>query len=426
MIVHTVQPVVQKQRRVPCNLREPAENKIVELLSQDIIERVPDDHPRSWVSPPVIAPKPESKDIRFCINMCMANKVIQQPYTQIPTMADVVNKFQGVERFTKLDFKEAYHQFVLDVPSRDISTFYGPDGLYRYKRLNYGTKSAQDILQFEMQKMLSGIPNQVNIADNILIGGPVEEHDAALEQVLSAMASNGVTVNPGKCVLDVEEVSFIGLVFNKNGIKPDPKNVKNLQDATRPTNKAELRSFLDMAGFSERLIPHFASIVYPQGQKMKDTTWSWDQTCEDAFVKLKESLGEYSLLHHYVIGWETELVVDASITGLSAVLVQQASKTEPFHPVMYKSRSLKEVETRYSPTEREALAVRWACKKLRKYLLGAPKFRIVTDHRPLTYMFHKLCGELPPMVEKFVMDVQEFSYEVVYCPRKTCIADYMS
>ena len=120
------------------------------------------------------------------------------------------------------------------------------------------------------------------------------------------------------------------------------------------------------------------------------------------------------------------MVVDASVTGLGAVLVKRASKTEAFHPVMYKSRALKEVETRYSRTEQETLAVRWACRKLRKYLLGAPKFRIVTDYRPLTYMFHKLCGELPARVENFVMDVQEFEYEVVYRPGKTCIADYMS
>ncbi len=155
---------------------------------------------------------------------------------------------------------------MLDVPSRDITTFYGPDGLYHYKRLNYGTKSAQDILQLETQKMLSGIPNQANIAEDMLIGRSVEEHDVGLKQVLSAMASNDVTVNPAKCILDVKEVSFVGIMFNKNGIKPDP-NMKNLQD----TNKAELRLFLGMAGFSERFIPHFASIVYPLRQKMKET-----------------------------------------------------------------------------------------------------------------------------------------------------------
>jgi hypothetical protein len=164
-------------------------------------------------------------------------------------MADIVNKFQGAERFTKLDLKEAYHQFVLDEQSRNITTFYGPDGLYLYKRLNYGTKSTQDTLQLEMHKMLSGIPSQVNIADDILIGGSVEEHDAALQKVLSALTSNGITVNPDKCVFDVEEVRFVGLVINKQGIKPNPKNVKNLQDASQPTSKVELRSFLGMAWF---------------------------------------------------------------------------------------------------------------------------------------------------------------------------------
>ncbi|CAB4015456.1 Hypothetical predicted protein [Paramuricea clavata] len=242
--------------------------------------------------------------------------------------------------------------------------------------------------------MLSGIPSQVNIADDILIGGSVEEHDAAqLQKVLSALTSNGITVNPDKCVFDVEEVLFVGLVFNKQGIKPDPKNVKNLQDASQPTIKVELRSFLGMAGFSERFIPNFASIVHPLRQQLKENIWAWDEKCQEAFTKLQASLSEFSLLHHYVIGHDTELVVDASITGLGAVLVQRASKTEAFHPVMYKSRSLKEIETRYSATEREALA---------------------------------LCGELPPRVENFVMDVQEFEYEIVYRPGKTCIADYMS
>ncbi|CAB4026068.1 Hypothetical predicted protein [Paramuricea clavata] len=164
MIDDSVTPVVQKQRRIPVNLSERAEIKIQDLLDQDIIERVPDNQPRSWVSPPVIAPKPDSNNIRFCIDM--------------------------------------------------------------------RTKSAQDILQLEMHKMLSGIPSQVNIADDILIGGSVEEHDAALQKVLSALTSNGITVNPDKCVFDVEEVRFVGLVFNKQGIKPDPKNVKNLQDAS--------------------------------------------------------------------------------------------------------------------------------------------------------------------------------------------------
>ena len=120
------------------------------------------------------------------------------------------------------------------------------------------------------------------------------------------------------------------------------------------------------------------------------------------------------------------MVVDMSDRGLGAVLLQRASKREPCRPVAYKSRSLKDPETRYSATEREALAIRWAVKKLYRYLVGAPKFKIITDHRPLRFMFHKKWGDIPPRVEKFIMDIQEHDFQVEYRPGKTCIADYMS
>ena len=173
MTDRTMTPIVQKSRRIPVNLIDKAEDKVKELLEQDIIERFPDNEPRTWVSPPVIAPKPNG-DIHFCIDMRLVNKSIQRPFTQIPTMEDVRSKFLGAERYSKLDLKESYHQFELVPESRNLTTFYGPDGLYRYKRLNYGTKSSQDILQIEMQNLLAGIQNQVNLADDILIGGTVE------------------------------------------------------------------------------------------------------------------------------------------------------------------------------------------------------------------------------------------------------------
>ena len=65
-----------------------------------------------------------------------------------------------------------------------------------------------------MQNLLAGIQNQVNLADDILIGGTVEEHDRSLEQVLTVLSQNGITLNPKKCIFDVEEVGFVGLVFS--------------------------------------------------------------------------------------------------------------------------------------------------------------------------------------------------------------------
>ena len=240
------------------------------------------------------------------------------------------------------------------------------------------------------------------------------------------LSQNGITLNPKKCIFDVEEVGFVGLVFSKEGIKPDTKNVRNLQEASPPKDTVELRSFLGMAGYSMQFLPNFAQIAHPLRELAKAKQWNWTPECQEAFKELKTRLSKHSLLNHYVTGRDTEVIVDASLTGLGAVLVQRASSNEPYQAVMYKSRSLKEVETRYSATEREALAIRWAAKKLRKYLLGAPHFKIVTDHKPLEYMFSKLTGDTPPRVEKFIMDLQEFDYHVVHRPGKTCIADYLS
>ena len=77
-----------------------------------------------------------------------------------------------------------------------------------------------------------------------------------------------------------------------------------------------------------------------------------------------------------------------------------------------------ETEKRYSQTEKDALAIRWAKNRFSVYLLGAPKFKIVTAHKPLIPMFNKMSTKLPPRIEKWVMDMQDIDFEVVYEPGK--------
>ena len=77
---------------------------------------------------------------------------------QTPTTEDKVSRFRGAAAYSKIDSKEGFHQFELIPKSRNITKFYCK-GLMRYKRLNCGTKSAQDILQIEMLNILAGIEN---------------------------------------------------------------------------------------------------------------------------------------------------------------------------------------------------------------------------------------------------------------------------
>ena len=75
-------------------------------------------------------------------------------------------------------------------------------------------------------------------------------------------------------------------------------------------------------------------------------------------------------------------------------------------------------EKRYSQTEKDALAVKWAKSSLSVYLLGAPKFKIIISHKPLIPMFKKTCTKLPPRIEKWTMKMQYVDCEPIYEPEK--------
>ena len=60
-----------------------------------------------------------------------------------------------------------------------------------------------------------------------------------------------------------------------------------------------------------------------------------------------------------------------------------------------------ETKKRYSQTDKDALAIKWAKERLRIYLLGAPRFRIVTAHKPLVpALFNKVKAKVPPRIVK--------------------------
>ena len=97
--------------------------------------------------------------------------------------------------------------------------------------------------------------------------------------------------------------------------------------------------------------------------------------------------------------------------GLSAGLFQNGGNG--LQLVHYISRTMTDTEKRYSHTEKDALAVRWAKNRFKMYLLGAPKFKIITSHEPLLPMFNKATAKFPPRIEKWAMDMQDVDFELV-------------
>ena len=133
-------------------------------------------------------------------------------------------------------------------------------------------------------------------------------------------------------------------------------------EAAQPTTPTEVRSFLGMVGFSARFIPNFATLAEPlRAISRQGVPFVWGKKQDASFEELKRQLASAHVLAYFDKDAHTRVIADASPVGLGAVLVQE--KNGDSRAVCYTSRSLSQVERRYSQTEKEALALVWACER---------------------------------------------------------------
>ena len=94
-------------------------------------------------------------------------------------------------------------------------------------------------------------------------------------------------------------------------------------------------------------------------------------------------------------------------------------------PVAYASRSLSDVERRYSQLEREALSVKFGCLKFDHYLSGDPGFAVITDHKPLLGLYRP-GSRPPPRIERWALRIQHLNFHMRYEPGAQNAADVLS
>ena len=154
----------------------------------------------------------------------------------------------------------------------------------------------------------------------------------------------------------------------------------------------------------------------------RETEFTWTDRRQGAFEELKRALTIAPILSPP--DWEQEFHVTLDAFGwcLGAILWQyQEDRKEG--PIYYANRQMSSAKRNYTTTEKEALAVVYACRKFRHYLLG---YRGVfhTDHNSLKYLVNK--PDLSGRIARWIILLQEFNYEVVVKPGKAnSNADYL-
>ena len=149
----------------------------------------------------------------------------------------------------------------------------------------------------------------------------------------------------------------------------------------------------------------------------KDRTWCWDAVQQKAFDDVKKAMASAPVLALYDPNRPTIVSADSSSYGLGAELKQQQIDGT-WRPVVFASRLLTDIERRYAQVEKETLALTWACEKLSDFLIGAQRFILQTDHKPLTSLIspQRALDDVPPRIQRFRIRLMRFDFAIQYIP----------
>lgn len=190
--------------------------------------------------------------------------------------------------FSILDCSSSFWMVPLDKPSSDLCVFGTPFGRYKFLRLPFGLNLSSKVFQRIISSIFDIEGVEPYIADIVVHGKTIEEHDRRLEQVLKVATEYNIKFNSEKCVFNTKEVKFLGHIIDKEGIHIDNKKVEAVLKLSPPSDRKELERFMGTVNYLSKFIPNFSSKTSGIRDLLnKNNMWLWDTNHNRCFEDLK-------------------------------------------------------------------------------------------------------------------------------------------
>jgi len=359
-------PVYSAPYRAGPHPRLEIEKQVKKMLDLGDIE--PSD--AEWSFPVVVVPK-AGDHFRFFVDYRRLNERPVKDVYPIPRMDDCLDSLGDATVFFTLDCNAGYWQIPVAAKDRYKTTFTSHTGLFRFLRLPFGLVNAPASFQGALDIILAGLRWQtclVSLDDVIVFSRTVGDHMRHLREILLLLEKAGVSLKPSECHLFQQEVEYLGHVVRPGQLLVNQKNIKSLAQALPLRNQTELKSVLGMSNVYRRFIKDYAHIAKPltklTSKKLPHLLPPLDAAQMAAFDFLKERLTSTPILALPRREGLFILDTDACAVQVGCTLLQH-QPDKSILPVGYYSRALIPAEQNYSTTDRECLAVVWACFLLR-------------------------------------------------------------
>ncbi|KAI2647782.1 Transposon Tf2-8 polyprotein [Labeo rohita] len=256
----------------------------------------------------------------------------------------------------------------------------------------YGLSISPSVFQTFMNEEFLHRFVVVYIDDILIYSRNMAEHCQHIQQVLHKLRQHSLYLRLEKCEFHKPSVQFLGYIISAEGVQMDQGKIHAIQDWPQPSSIKELQRFLGFSNFYRRFIKDYSSITAPLTSVLrgKPKHLSWSPAAHEAIQQLKHIFSTAPLLHHPDPELPFTLEVDASTTGVGAVLSQAVCEPPILHPCAFYSRKLSPAEQNYDVGNRELLAIKLALEEWCHWLEGAIH-QITSSPSSLTTRTSNIC-----------------------------------
>ena len=152
--------------------------------------------------------------------------------------------------------------------------------MFEYLRMPFGLLNAGATFKRAMDyafNELIGKIIKIYQDDLTIFSKERSDHIGHLRKVFERCRKFGISLNPAKLVLGIDEGKLLGHIISKDGVKIDPERVEAIKKVPLPQNKKSLQSFNGKINFIGRFIPNLAKLMKPMQKLLKiDVKFEWD------------------------------------------------------------------------------------------------------------------------------------------------------
>jgi hypothetical protein len=283
------------------------------------------------------------------------NKVTIKNNYPLPRIDDLFDRLAGAKYFSRIDLKSGYYQIRIANEDVEKTVCHTRHGSYEFLVMSFGLCNAPSTFTTLMNTIFREETDNfviIYIDDILVYSKTAEEHARHLEVVLQKLRDNKLYANREKSDFAQNEIEFLGYVVTKDGIKPNMKKVKTIQEWKWPSTQKRLRSFLGLANYYRRFIRIFSKIARPLSDLLKKkVSQEWDEHCHQAFRELKSKLSSPPVLKFPEFDKLFEVHTDVSNFAIGGVLMKDG------RPIAYESKKLDGCQRRWPTHENELFAV---------------------------------------------------------------------